>query len=135
MEEVKANARKLGYTETLFGRRRMFGSLQSSIPFIRAQAERMAINAPVQGTAADVMKLAIRFIDEDLRTAGLSDDAHLVLQIHDELIYEVRAEKAEQVFALVKAGMESVLHRSFLNYDSPVPLLAEGGIGKNWGEV
>ncbi len=135
MERVKESARKLGYTETMFGRRRQFAALKSPLPFLRAQAERMAINAPVQGTAADVMKLAIRFIDEDLRKAGFEDRAHLVLQIHDELVFEVEESIADEVLVLIKRGMESVFERSFLEYESPVPLIGEGSIGKHWGEI
>lgn len=136
MEAVKESARKKGYTETLFGRRRQFTALRSPLPYLRAQAERMAINAPIQGTAtADVIKLAIRYIQEDLERAGFIDRAHLVLQIHDELVYEVEEPIANEVLALIKHAMESVLERSFLEYQSPVPLIGEGAIGKNWGEV
>ncbi|VAW13140.1 DNA polymerase I, partial [hydrothermal vent metagenome] len=79
---VKKDANKKGFTETMFGRRRYFKGIKSSIPYIRSMAERMAINAPIQGTAADVIKIAMKKADEKLKTEGLADKAHLLLQIH-----------------------------------------------------
>ncbi|HEV7424540.1 MAG TPA: DNA polymerase, partial [Candidatus Paceibacterota bacterium] len=90
LAEVKRFALKHSYTETLFGRRRYFPNINSRIPFLKNMAERTAINAPIQGTAtADIIKLAIRYVEEDLKSAGLLDKVHLVLQIHDELVYEI----------------------------------------------
>lgn len=128
-EAVKMMARKLGYTETLFGRRRYFGGIASSIPYIRAQAERMAMNAPIQGTAtADIIKIAIKKVDDALKKEGLHDSAHLLLQIHDELIYEVKDEKLAQAAACIKKVMEEAATLS-------VPLLVSVSSGKNLGEM
>src|SRR3972149_10037586 len=91
LENVKEFALKHSYTETLFGRRRYFPNINSRIPFLKNMAERTATNAAIQGTAADIIQLAIRFADEDLKQAGISDKAHLVLQVHDELVYEIEA--------------------------------------------
>lgn len=135
LEGVKISAQKNGYTETLFGRRRYFPNINSRIPFLRAMAERTAINAPIQGTAADVIKLAIRYVDEDLEKAGLKDKAKLILQIHDELVYEVNDDVLEEASKLIQNAMQSVLTRSYVNYHGPVPLLTSFGRGKNLGEV
>src|SRR6185437_3634918 len=85
LEKTKGFARKHGYTETLFGRRRQFPEMKSSLPYVRAQAERMAINAPMQGTQADIIKLAMVRVDQMLEKEKAGDDAHLLLQVHDEL--------------------------------------------------
>src|SRR3989344_2651437 len=90
LEKTKGFARKHGYTETLFGRRRQFPEMKSPLPYVRAQAERMAINAPLQGTQADIIKLAMVKIDDDLCAQGVREDAHLLLQVHDELVYEIK---------------------------------------------
>lgn len=135
LESVKVFAVKNGYTETMFGRRRYFPNINSRIPFLKAMAERTAINAPIQGTAADVIKLAIRYTDEDLEKAGLKDRVKLVLQIHDELVYEVEDSVLEKASKIIKNSMESVLTRSFIEYKGPVPLLVSQGSGKNFGEV
>ncbi|MEK7558637.1 MAG: DNA polymerase [Patescibacteria group bacterium] len=135
MEEVKMFARKNGYTETLFGRRRQFPGIKSSIPYIRAMAERMATNAPLQGTAADIIKIAIKLADDDLKKEGLHSKVHLLLQIHDELVYEVEDGVVERAEKLIKSAMEGVLGRSFLKNKSPVPLVVNASSGGNWGEV
>src|SRR3989344_3693878 len=90
LEEAKRTAARKGYTETLFGRRRLFEGIRSSIPYVRAQAERMAINAPLQGTQADIIKLAMVQIDKEVAQEGYEEDARLLLQVHDELVYEIR---------------------------------------------
>src|SRR5690606_23202198 len=90
LEETKAFARAHGYTTTYFGRRRHFPGMNSSAPFIRAQAERMAINAPVQGTAADIIRVAMVRVHAHLKEQNLSDDVRMLLQVHDELVFEVR---------------------------------------------
>ncbi len=135
LESVKEFAVKTRYTETLFGRRRYFPNINSKIPFLKAMAERTAINAPVQGTAADIIKLAIRYAEEDLRKAGLAGEAHLVLQIHDELVYEIKQEVKEKAEAIIHSAMEGVLARSYLKYKTDVPLIVHFGSGKNLGEV
>ncbi len=135
LDGVIADAKKLGYTETLFGRRRYFPGLRSSMPFVRAMAERMAINAPLQGTAADCIKIAIRDADIALRNERLIDHAHLILQVHDELVYEVEASMVEKVSVLVENVMKNVLPRAFLKNKKPVPLEVHVSVGNNWGEL
>lgn len=108
LESVKENARALGYTQTLFGRRRYFPTINSGPVYLRAFAERMATNAPIQGAAADIIKLAIIATDNALRAASC-DDAHLVLQVHDELVYEVPQKDADQIKEIIVKAMTSVL--------------------------
>ncbi|MCX6757505.1 MAG: DNA polymerase [Candidatus Nomurabacteria bacterium] len=136
MEEVKTFAKAHGYTETLFGRRRMFPMINSRIPFIKAMAERTATNAPIQGTAtADVIKLAIRYAHEDLEKAGLLNKARLVLQIHDELVYEIKESVLDKAEKIILSAMQGVLERSFLHYKCDIPLIVHYGSGDNFGEV
>jgi DNA polymerase-1 len=135
LESVKIFAVKNSFTETLFGRRRYFPNINSRIPFLKNMAERTATNAPLQGTAADIIKLAIRFAEEDLQKVGLLDKAHLVLQIHDELVYEIDEEVLTQTDKIIKDAMEVVLERSYLHYKTDIPLLVHYGSGDNLGEV
>jgi len=135
LEEVKKFAITNSYTETLFGRRRYFPNINSRIPFLKNMAERTATNAPVQGTAADLIKLAIRYAEEDLIQAGLEEDVHLVLQIHDELVYEIKDGVLEKADKIIKNAMETILFRSYLQYKSDVPLVVHSGSGNNLGEV
>lgn len=129
IEAVKIEARKKGYTETLFGRRRYIPALHSSIPYIRAAAEREAFNAPIQGTATgDIIKLAMIRIDERLRKEGYDDRAFLLLQIHDELIFEIEESIVDTAVALITETMEQVI-------ESAVPLLVDTAVGENWGEL
>ncbi len=135
MESVKIFAKERKYTETLFGRRRYFANINSRIQFLRNMAERTATNAPVQGTAADIIKLAIRYAEEDLKKEDLKDEAHLVLQIHDELVYEVKEEFLSKAERIIKNAMESVLDRSYLKYKTKIPLIAHSVSGDNLEEV
>ena len=135
LEKVKNFAVKNYYTETLFGRRRYFPNINSRIPFLKSMAERTATNAPLQGTAADIIKLAIRYTDEDLKTAGINSQVHLVLQIHDELVYEVEETILEKAEKAIKQAMESVLERSSLHYKTDIPLEVHFGSGDNLQEV
>lgn len=135
LEEVKVFARKNSYTETLFGRRRYFPDINSRIPYLKSLAERTATNAPLQGTAADIIKLAIRFAHEDLEKAGLADKVHLVLQVHDELVYETEDSVLAQAGEIIKNAMQDVLLRSYIRYKTDVPLLVHQGAGANLGEV
>jgi DNA polymerase-1 len=99
-------------------------------------AERTATNAPIQGTAtADVIKLAIRYVDEDLKKAGLKDKVHLILQIHDELVYEIKDDYIKEAEKIINGAMEGVLERSYLQYKTDIPLLVHAGFGDNFGEV
>lgn len=136
LERTKEFAYQHGYTETLFGRRRYFPALKSKLPFIRAAAERTAINAPIQGTAtADIIKLAIKHVDQRFRGTPLSDKVHLVLQIHDELVFEITEDVVDEVVPVIKEIMERVLQDSFLHYQTEVPLVVNYGVGDNWGEI
>jgi len=136
LEGVKVFAMKQVYTETLFGRRRYFPNINSRIPFLKNMAERTAINAPIQGTAtADIIKLAIRYSEEDLKNADLLNKAHLVLQIHDELVYEVEEGFLMEIEKVIKNAMQTVLERSYLHYKTNVPLIVHSGFGDNFGEV
>lgn len=135
LESVKIFATKNTYTETLFGRRRYFPNINSKIPFLKNMAERTATNASIQGTAADIIKLAIRFASEDLKKAELSGRAHLVLQIHDELVYEVEESILSQAQKVITKAMEEVMERSYLHYKTDIPLEVHYGSGNNFGEV
>ena len=136
LEGVKKFAMEHTYTETLFGRRRYFPNINSRLPFLKNMAERTAINAPVQGTAtADIIKLAIRYAHEDLEKSGLLNKAHLILQIHDELVYEIQDSVLSEAEEIIKKAMEGVLIRSFLKYHTEIPLLVHYGSGDNFGEV
>ncbi|HRZ30348.1 MAG TPA: DNA polymerase, partial [Candidatus Paceibacterota bacterium] len=114
-------------TETLFGRRRYLPALHSPLPQIKAGAERMALNAPLQGTAADIIKLAMVRADRVISKAGLSSEAFLLLQIHDELIFEVKLGLREKVLPLIKEAMEKVVELG-------VPLEVSFAFGSRWGE-
>jgi DNA polymerase-1 len=132
LDTVKSEAARKGYTETLLGRRRYFEGLKSSLPFIRAQAERMAINAPIQGTSADVIKIAMVKIDEYLNKEKLNKNVSLIHQIHDEVIYEVKEDLIEKISDKVREIMESVLTEK---QTKGVPIIADGSVGKSWGEM
>jgi DNA polymerase-1 len=132
LESVKAETARRGYTETFFGRRRYFEGIKSKIPFIRASAERMAINAPIQGTEADVIKIAMVRVDKYLKEKGLDNDVFPLLQVHDELIYEVKEGKEKQVAVEIQKIMESVIDPKDTK---GVVMTAEAHIGKNWGEL
>ncbi|MFA6253783.1 MAG: DNA polymerase [Candidatus Paceibacterota bacterium] len=127
-ELVIDGARKRGYTETLFGRRRYLPALKSPLPQIKASAERMAMNAPLQGTAADIIKLAMIRADKDIKEAGLESEVFLLLQIHDELIYEVKKEAVTRALPIIKRAMEKVV-------DLPVPIEVSSAVGSRWGEM
>jgi len=136
LDQAKEGARAQGYTQTLFGRRRYVPQINSKLPFIRAFAERVASNAPIQGTEADILKIAMLLVDHDVREEGLADDVHLLLQIHDELVYEVAEDKAEQVAALIEKAMHEVFIRSPLPVAIPeVPLSISVAIGHRLDEL
>lgn len=132
LEETKGYARKNGYTETMFGRRRQFPEMKSPLPYVRAQAERMAINAPIQGTQADIIKLAMVRVDAWLREKGMRDDAHLLLQVHDELVFEVRNESLTEI----AQGIERIMETTLTDEErKDVPIIAEAKAGPNWGAM
>ncbi len=132
VEDTKLSAAKCGYTETLFGRRRYFAALQSPLPQMRAAAERMAVNAPIQGTQADIIKLAMVKADHVIEKNEWRANAQLVMQVHDELVYEVDEKYAEEISRAICHSMESVVDQKAL---SGVPITAEISIGPNWGQT
>ena len=123
MKQVVVDARDCGYTQTIYGRRRSIPELKSSNFNVRSGAERMALNTPIQGTAADLIKLAMIRVDKALRENY--PQAKLILQVHDELIVECPEELAPQVAELVSREMEQVAQLK-------VPLTAEAKWGKSW---
>ncbi len=127
MEETKIKARDDKYVQTLFGRRIHIGDIASSNPTMRNFAERQAINAPIQGSAADIIKRAMIAMPSAIAKANLG--ISMLLQVHDELIFEVPDENAEKAAALICHEMETA-HQGVLSLD--VPLVAEAGIAKNW---
>ncbi len=132
LDSVKAETARRGYTETYFGRRRYFEGIKSKIPYIRASAERMAINAPIQGTEADVVKLAMVKIEEYLGKENLGDEVFPILQVHDEIVYEIKKESVEKVSAQIKKIMEGIiLPEKIKGITLSVNILT----GKNWGEM
>ena len=132
LENVKIEAKDRGYTETLFGRRRYFEGLRSKLPFIKAMAERMAINAPIQGTEADVVKLAMVKIDEFLVKEKLDDKVKMTLQVHDELVFEVDEKIINDVTEKIKKIMETLVP---LEKTGGVVLKVEASVGENWKEM
>lgn len=126
MERTKAEAHTLGYTKTLFGRRRYVPEITSGMPQLIAQAERVAINMPVQGTESDVVKLAMISIAHWLEKSAWP--AKLLLQVHDEYIFEVSEEAVDAVAKGIKEIMEGIV-----SYD--VPLVANVEVGLSWGDM
>ena len=126
IEDTKAAARETGYVETLFGRRRYIPEINSKNGTIRALAERNAVNAPIQGTSADIIKLAMIAVDKELADKGFK--SKMVLQIHDELVFDAIPEEIEALKAMVVEKMENVVKLS-------VPLTVECNYGKNWLEA
>lgn len=125
LDSSKALARRLGYASTITGRRRPLPDIDNKNPMIRSAAERLAINTPLQGTAADLIKIAMIQIDQALNDAPFT--ARMLLQIHDELVFEVEEKDVKELSLLVKKIMENVFTLS-------VPLVVDISIGKNWGE-
>jgi DNA polymerase I len=132
LDAVRADTVRSGYTETLFGRRRYFDGIKSKIPFIKAMAERMAINAPIQGTEADIIKLAMIKVNDYLVEENLLDKVHLLLQVHDELVFEIEDSLVEKVSPKIRAIMEKVVD---LEKTKGVICKVEYKVGDNWGEM
>ncbi len=132
LEDTKTFARQHGYTETLIGRRRYFPGITSNIQFIRAQAERMAINAPIQGTAADCMRIAMLRVHEYIEKLEKPDDVRMLLQVHDELVFEIKKELVSSVTPKIVELMERVLTEE---ESRGVPLIATAKVGENWNEL
>ena len=123
LKETVEEAKKNGYTTTMFSRRRNIPELTSTNKNIRAFGERVAMNSPIQGSAADVIKIAMINVDRALKESGL--DARLIMQVHDELIIEAKEECASEAAELLVREMENAVHLS-------VPLTADCGVGKSW---
>lgn len=123
LESLVANAREKGYTETIFGRRRYFPALHSTNRVAREAAERAALNAPIQGSAADIMKIAMIRAEQTLTEAHVK--SRIILQIHDELVVEIAPGEGDQVTELVRNAMEHAV-------DLAVPLDVSCGIGSDW---
>src|SRR3989338_796992 len=130
LEGLKEKARTKGYVETLFGSRRYLPEINSGVQQVRAAAERMAINMPVQGTAADLMKMAMIKIHQELRATSyiLHTNARMLLQVHDELVFEIKEDQVTEIAPKIKSIMETV-------HTFKVPILVELKTGKNWGEL
>ncbi|MCK9439016.1 MAG: DNA polymerase I [Patescibacteria group bacterium] len=118
-------AEKNGYVETLFGRKRHLPEINSSEIMKKKSAERMAVNTPIQGTAADILKLAMIKIYQEIKN---ENDIKMLLQVHDELIFEIKQDKIEYYYQKIKNIMENIVKLK-------IPLIAEGKVGKNWREM
>jgi len=126
IESQKELARQKGYAETLFGRKRYLPDIHSQNATVRSFAERNAVNAPIQGTAADIIKMAMVSIHRRLKEEGLK--AQMIMQVHDELNFNVPAVEIERVREIVVNEMQNAVHLS-------IPLIAECGVGENWLEA
>nr|WP_314578342.1 DNA polymerase I [uncultured Pseudomonas sp.] len=126
MERTRTQAAEQGFVETIFGRRLYLPDINAKNQALRKGAERMAINAPMQGTAADIIKRAMVAVNGWLESSGL--DARVILQVHDELVLEVREDLVEQISQDIRAHMSGAA-------DLDVPLLVEVGVGNNWDEA
>ena len=126
MTEQVEKARKNGFVETILGRKRHLKDINSNNFVVRGHAERNAVNAPIQGSAADVIKIAMIDIDKALSEGGFK--TKMLLQVHDELLFEVPEEEIEPIKALIKEKMESAVK-------TKVPLIVEVGVGNNWLEA
>jgi DNA polymerase-1 len=126
MDDTRAQARAQGYVETIFGRRLYLNDIRSGNGALRQAAERAAINAPMQGSAADIIKRAMIAVDAWIESQHVA--AKLIMQVHDELVFEVAADAAESVGARVRACMTDAA-------ELRVPLKVDVGIGSNWDEA
>jgi DNA polymerase-1 len=132
MEATKAFAREHGYVETIFGRRAHYPEIKSSNPSVRAFNERAAINAPIQGSAADVIRRAMIQIEPALARTGLGEKVRMLLQVHDELIFEVEDEAIDQAMPVIVRTME---HAAMPALDMRVPLKVDARAASNWDEA
>jgi DNA polymerase-1 len=126
MDNTRADAADIGYVETIFGRRLYLPDINAKNAQRRQHAERTAINAPMQGTAADIIKKAMIKVAAWLMTEEF--DAQMIMQVHDELVLEVKTEQLNAFTAKLKEIMEDAAELA-------VPLIVEVGSGKNWGEA
>ena len=128
MDDIVSFAREKGYVETLMGRKRWLRDINSSNFTVRGFAERNAINSPIQGTAADMIKLAMSRIREDIRKMGLK--SRMIMQVHDELVFDVLRSEADTLKALILEDMQKAMP-----LPNNVPVIAEAGMGENWLEA
>ena len=146
IEKTKKFARENGWTETLFGRRRYFPEISSRLEYLQKEAERMAVNMPIQGTSADFIKLAMVRVDKALEEKGLKDKVFMLLQIHDELLFEIKKDAAVKAAPVIKKAMESVyplkkedeslVAEQYRNLKLPdIPIEVNVETGDNWEEM
>ncbi|MGI4991505.1 DNA polymerase I [Halobacteriovorax sp. GFR7] len=126
LDSLKEDAEKTGYSITMYGRKRFLPDIHSNNRTIKANAERMAINSPIQGTAADIIKCAMINIDAEMKKRGLK--SKMILQVHDELIFDVLESELDEMKTLVKEGMENVV-------ELKVPLKVDPAFGVNWYDL
>ncbi len=131
LEGVKKFVRENGYIETYYKRRRYIRDINSSLPFVRAQAERMAINAPIQGTDADIVKMGMINVDLLKKEEKWGDDVEMLLQIHDEILFEIKEEKLKEVIPKIKKVMETSIKIGNNEMSFPVEI----SIGDSWGTL
>ena len=129
LQKCKSDALKYGFTKTIFGRRRYFPELKSNIPFIKAGGERMAINAPIQGTNADMIKLAMVEIEKYIEKNKLENDIKILAPIHDELLFEVKKDKENHIKEIQNI-MENIL--SIWGIKTDIPIITNVKIGDRW---
>ena len=132
MDGTKQTARDKGYVETIFGRRIHFPEIRSSNPSVRAFNERASINAPIQGSAADVIRRAMIKMEPALTAAGLGDRVRMLLQVHDELIFEVEDADVERTTPIIVSVMENAAMPAV---DMAVPLKVDARAANNWDEA
>jgi DNA polymerase-1 len=126
MDDAIERARTDGYVSTVMGRKRRLADINSRNAVVRGYAERNAINAPLQGSAADIIKRAMIDIDAEIRRRGLA--SRMILQVHDELLFDVAPGEVDELQALVIAKMEGA-------FDARVPLTVSSGVAANWLEA
>jgi len=136
IEKVKEEVAENGFSKTLYGRKRFFPEINSKVGFIKAMAERMAVNAPIQGSSADIIKLAMKEIWALLEKENLLEKVRPLAQIHDELIFEIDKKIIDEINPKIQKIMESVLEKNPLDKKlKKVPLIVEPKIGNNWSEL
>ncbi len=126
MKKAVADAQRDGYVSTIMGRRRYLPDIQSRSNTVRSYAERIAVNAPLQGSATDIIKVAMVAVDAEFRRLGLR--SRMIMQVHDELIFNVKPDELEQVRQIVVSLMEGA-------YSGRVPMEVSAGVGANWLEA
>lgn len=126
MDTSIEKARESGFVETIMGRKRILNDINSKNGIIRGFAERNAINAPIQGSAADIIKLAMINVHQKMKTQKLQ--SKMLLQVHDELVFDARKDEIDRLTTLVKSAMENIITLS-------VPLVVDSGLGENWLEA